>query len=754
MATATETRVVGQAAPRGDAVERVTGKAVYGSDLTLPGTLYGKMLRSPHAHARIKSINTTRAMELPGVKIVVTSADFPDVELGGPAVGGEIALLPRDQRRMQLADETVFYQGQAVAAVAAISRQVAEDALELIDVEYEVLPTVGDVEEAIKPDAPLVHEDLYTWEFTGEKAASPSNISRHVAMSRGDVDSGFAEADIILEKTFRGGTVHQGYIEPQACTADIDASGHITVYTTNQSSFAVRDALSAVLGLPKNKITLVPLEIGGGFGGKSGLAIELVTTLLAMKSGRPVKLTLTREEVFRATGPTCANVVHLRMGAKKDGTLTAFKGSYYLDTGALAGFPHAATAGMTAISHYKVPNMQFDGYDVVTNKPVHMAYRAPSGPIGNYPTEALMDEIAEQLNIDPIDLRLKNVNDEGGPLPNGLTMPVWGLRKILETAKTHPAWTSPLPPGRGRGFSCAFWGGATLTSSAGVVVNADATFAVTIGSVDLTGVRTSMAQIAAEELGVELDQVTARMGDTDGVGYTDGTFGSRTTLVTGAAVQNAAQETLKKLQEKAAQFLEVVPEDLMYSNQTFSAKDDESKQISLREVCTRSIGGMFGSMEIVGSSTGLPMAPSSAAAIAEVEIDEDTGRTRIARWTAFQDPGKAINPMAVEGQMQGGAGQGVGWALWEVYDWQDGVVRNASLLDYRMPTALDVPMIETVIVETPNPSGPFGVRGAGEACLITPVPAIANAIHSAVGIRLQETPFTPTRVLQALKEKK
>jgi xanthine dehydrogenase molybdenum-binding subunit len=753
-AAAPTTRVVGQGVKRVDSPERVTGKAIYGADHATPGTLYGKIVRSPYANARILSIDVRAALRHPGVKAVVTSHDFPHIELTMQAVGGEITMTPRDQRRMQMAEDRVFYHGQAVAAVAADDLNAADAAAKLVKVTYEPIDPVVDVEKAVHPDSSLVHDDLYTWEFAGGLSDNPSNIARRIELDRGDVDQGFAEADIVIERRFRGGTVHQGYLEPQASTVDIDADGHLTCYTSSQINFNLRDTLATILGLQKGHVKVVSLEIGGGFGGKAGLGIEFVTALLAMKSRQAVKLVLTREEVFRATGPTCAHVIDIKVGAKSDGTLTAFNATYLLDTGAMTGFTHSATAAMTGASHYRFPNLHIDAYDVVTNKPVAMAYRAPSGPIGNFPTEAVMDELAEMIGVDPIDLRIKNVTEDGDPLPNGLTMPVWGLKKILEAARVHPAWTEEIPEGHGRGFAAAYWGGATLTSNAEIVVNSDATFSVITGSVDLTGTRTTMAQIAAEELGVTMDQIVIGVGDTDSVGHTDGSFGSRTTLTTGTAVMNAARDVIGKLKEKAGEFLKVEPEYLDYSEQIFEMRDNPDKRISLADVCARSIGDTIGSIKGSGNSTGLPGAPTAAASIAQVEVDADTGRSEIKRFTMFQDPGNAINPMAVEGQMQGGAGQGIGWALWEVYeiDQSSGVVQNANFIDYRMPTTLDMPMIDTEIVSTPNPNGPYGARGVGEIPLVTPVAAIANAIHDGSGVRIYQTPLNPERVFWALRD--
>ena len=744
------TRIVGKGVQRIDGAERVMGTAKYGADLSLPNTLHAKIKRSPHANARISKISIEKAIAIPGVVAIVTSKDFPIIEFSDQVVGGEITMTPRDQRRMQLAEDKVFYHGQAVAAVAATSLEIAEFATESIDVEYEVFDPVVKVEEAVKENAPLVHDDLYTWEFAGSLSDKPSNVARRVELSRGDPAEAFKNSDIIIERRFEGGTVHQGYIEPQACTVDI-VDDHLTVHTSSQINFNLRDTLATILGRDKEAITVVPLEIGGGFGGKAGLGIEFITALLAIKANTAVKLVLSREEVFRSTGPTCAHVINIKIGANRDGTLTAFQGEYLLDTGAMTGFTHSATAAMTGSSHYKFSDLYIDAYDVVTNKPVAMAYRAPSGPIGNYPTEVVIDEIAEIVGMDPIEFRIKNVTEDGDPLPNGLTMPVWGLKKILQAARNHPAWTDPLPKSRGRGFASAYWGGATLTSNAEIYANQDATFTVLTGSVDLTGTRTTMAQFAAEELQVELDQVKVGIGDTDSVGHTDGSFGSRTTLATGTAVIIAARDTLDKLQTVAGNLLRIDPTYVEYRNQVFSAKDNADNSITLSDLCKSLDEPIRG----IGLSTGLPGAPTAAASIAEVEVDDLTGRSEIKRFTIFQDPGNAINPLAVEGQMQGGAAQGIGWALWEVYDidQKTGIIENPNFLDYKMPTAMDVPSIETVIVATPNPNGPHGARGVGEIPLVTPVGAIGNAIYNATGVRLTKTPFKSETLLRAIKAK-
>ena len=743
---ATPEKPIGQSIARVDAVERVIGRAVYAPDLTLPGTLHCKILRSPIAHAKIKSIDTSAAEAYPGVKAVVTHKDLPGLD-SDEQVGGEVTLDASYLREFLMAKDRVLFHGHPVAAVAATSPHIAEEALDLIKVDYEALPAVVHIEDAIKDDAPVIHQEVRTRGLEG-RSDKPTNISVHMELARGDVAKGYEEADVVLEGEYRVGMVHQGYIEPQACSVAVDANGHITIYTTTQASFGVKSQNAALLQIPLNKVTVVPLEIGGGFGGKGFTVPELPTALLALKTGQPVKTVLGRDEVFRATGPAPDAYCWIKAGANKKGEVTAFEAKFYLDAGCLPGSAlYVNNILVAGLSPYKLPNFQADGYDVLTNKSRSQAYRAPGLPEGAFAIETMMDELAEALDMDPIDLRIANVTDDGAPMSDGMALPVTRFKEILETVKKHDSWASPVPEGRGRGIAIGMRREGSGTSTATIRLNADSTFSLVVGSVDLTGTRTTMAQIAAEELGVTVDEIRSTVGDTDSVGYSDGSWGSRITYVTGMAVKNASEDLIGQLKELAAERFKADAEDVVYEDRTFSLRDNPEQTVTLAELARNNVGRGTGAIIGNGLATGVRPVTSSGVQIAEVEIDEDTGRATIARYTAFQDPGRAINPMAVEGQVQGAVAQGVGWALWENYEWgDDGILKNANFLDYRMPTALDLPMIETIFVGGPAPENPLGVRGVGEVPIIPPLPAIGNAVSRSAGIRHRQIPLNPERV--------
>ncbi len=749
MATATPERAIGQPIARVDAVERVKGRAVYAPDLTLPGTLHCKILRSPHAHAKIRGIDTSAAEAYPGVKAVVTHRDLPALT-SDEQVGGEVTLDAVYLRQFLMAQDRVLFHGHPVAAVAATSPHIAEEALDLIKVDYEPLPAVVGIEDAIKPDSPVIHEEVRTRSLEG-RGDKPTNLSVHMQLARGDVARGYEDAEVVLESEYRVGMVHQGYIEPQACSVEVDANGHVTIYTTTQASFGVKSQNAALLQIPLNKVTVVPLEIGGGFGGKGFTVPELPTALLALKTGQPVKTVLGRDEVFRATGPAPDAYCWIKAGAKKNGEVTAFEAKFYLDAGCLPGSAlYVNNILVAGLSPYKLPNFQADGYDVLTNKSRSQAYRAPGLPEGAFAIETMMDELAEALNMDPIDLRIANVTDDGAPMSDGMALPVTRFKSILESVKQHPAWASPVPAGRGRGVAIGMRREGSGTSTASIQLNQDATFSLIVGSVDLTGTRTSMAQIAAEELGVTVDEVRSTVGDTDAVGYTDGSWGSRITYVTGMAVKNAAEDLIGQLKGLAAERFQADAADIDYENRTFSLRDNPEQTVALSELASTNVGRGTGAIIGNGLATGVRPVTSSGVQIAEVEVDDATGRAVIARYTAFQDPGRAINPMAVEGQVQGAVAQGVGWALWENYEWgEDGILKNANFLDYRMPTALDLPMIETIFVGGPAPENPLGVRGVGEVPIIPPLPTVGNAVSRATGVRIREIPLNPERVFWA-----
>ncbi|MBI2166482.1 MAG: xanthine dehydrogenase family protein molybdopterin-binding subunit [Chloroflexi bacterium] len=751
-----EPRYVGKRVIKADALEKVTGAALFGADARLPGMLHGKVLRSPHPHARIRAIDCGKALELEGVKAVVTVADLPPFEEAKAAFGGELMIDQVHLRKLTIAHDKALFEGHAIAAVAATSPEVAEAALELIQVDYELLPVVENALDAMKEGAPLLHEDLYT-DTLGERPKAPSNIASIIEGGWGDVDKGFAEADVVLEKSYETQMVHQGYIEPQACLASVDADGNVTVWVSTQGTFNAQRQLSALLMIPLHKLNVVPLEIGGGFGGKIYVMLETLAILLARKSGRPVKMVMTRAEVFRGTGPGSPAYIDVKIGAKRDGHLTACYAKMILDAGAFPGSP-VAGAFMVGFAPYKMPHFKQEGYDVVTNKPRVQAYRAPGGTAVAFAVESALDQVAEALGIDPLELRRINAVEEGDLMTSGQKYNRIGLKQLLERVAQHPAWTQPSSgPNRGRGLALGAWQGAVLTTTAQVIANTDGTVTVVTGQVDVTGTRTTIQQMTAELLELPLELVKVNVVDTHSAPYTDLSAGSRTTYTMSVALKNGCQDLVAHMKRLAADLLshpesKVRPEDVNYSNGRFwASRGSEQPSVSWREVAERSRtrGPLVGQ----GNSGRLPPAPTFAAHVADVEVDQETGKVRLLRYTCFQEVGKAINPQQVEGQMQGGAGQGIGWGLFEYYFYQQGKLLNPTFLDYRMPTALDLPMLDSVLVEVPASEGPFGARGVGEVPIVPPAAALANAIYRAVGVRMSRLPMTPENVYWALQEK-
>lgn len=749
MAT-TEYRVIGTRPVRPDGYGKVTGRDVYGPDVHLPGMLYAKVLRSPYPHARIKSIDASRALSLPGVMAVVTGEDLPKIESTERISSGEESIEVRFMSALVLAREKVLYKGQPVAAVAATSLGVAEEALELIEVEYEPLPVVDDVLEAMKEDAPLLHGDLYTETLTGT-GSRPSNIARHVQHRRGDVEKGMAEADVIVEREFRTQMVHQGYIEPTNSTAYYAPDGRVTIWTSTQGAWDIRSQVATILQIPEGNIKVIPMEIGGGFGGKFTAYLDPVVVLLSKKTGRPVKAVMTRSEVFQATGPSSGTYIRVKIGAKKDGRLVAAEAFLVYDAGAFPGSPVGAAA-ITGLSPHNIPNLKIDGYDVVTNRPRVKAYRAPGATPMAFAVETVLDEIAERLGMDPVDLRLINAVGPGDRMANGVQFPSIGFKELLQKVKEHPHYRAPLE-GKyvGRGFAAGFWMNGSGISTVHLTFNTDGTVNLIEGSTDIGGTRAAMAQIVAEELGLEMHEVYPRVGDTESVGYNDGTGGSRTTYSTGVAVWRACQAAIEELKKRAARMLEVDADRIVFERGEFKVSGD-SRSVNVREVI-KNLERTGGPFEATGVSGGLKMAPAFGASLVDLAVDPETGKVTILRWTQFQDVGKAIHPSYVEGQLQGGAVQGIGWALFEEYVFKDGRMQNPSFLDYRLPTALDLPMIDTCLIEVPASDGPYGVRGVGEVSIVSPPAAIANAIYRAVGVRLNELPMTSERIWRALAQK-
>ena len=741
-------KVIGTSPLRHDGVDKVTGRAQYGADIHLPGMLYGAVLRSPHAHARILAIDTRQAEKLHGVHAVVTAKDLPDVESKVVELG-EGFVNRKYQSNNILARDKVLYFGHAIAAVSATSLHVAQEALELIQVEYEVLPPVMDIRKAMASDAPILLEDVRTDEF-GKKGEVPTNITGHYRDTCGDVEKGFAEAKVIVEHEFTTTMVHQGYIEPQNGTAQFNPDGQVTIWCSTQDPFGVRQQVAEILEIPVSNIRVFPMEIGGGFGGKIGVYLEPLAVLLSRKSGcRPVKLTMSRADVLTSTGPTSGSHIKLKIGADASGRITAAEATLIYELGAYPGGSVGGGMGVM-LAPYRIENAVIDGYDVLVNKPRIAAYRAPGGTNAAFAAETVIDELAEKLGMNPIEFRLLNGSKEGDRRIDGTVFKRIGYLETLQAAKESEHYRSPLSgPHRGRGVAAGFWFNYGGKSSASASVNEDGTVSLLEGSVDIGGTRTSLAMQLAETLGIPAEDVRPVVADTGSIGYTEGTYGSRTTFATGWAVYETANSLIEKLMERAAILWEVEAGQVRFEGGVFSSGD---KMLTFKELASKldeTCGPVVASAAVQPKGYG----PAFAAHIVDVEVDPDTGKVQILRYTAVQDVGKAIYPTYVESQIQGGVAQGVGWALNEEYLYDEqGRLLNASWLDYRIPVTLDLPMIDTIIVEVPNPGHPYGARGVGEVPIVPPPAAIANAIYRAAGVRMTELPMSPARVVEALKK--
>lgn len=743
--------VVGTRPVRPDGVDKVTGRAKYGADLKMAGQLVGKVLRSPHAHAVIKSIDVSKALALPGVKAIVTRDDFAD-QASEFVPAGEMLINYRDVVRNILAREKVLYEGHAVAAVAAISEKAAIAALDAIKVDYQVLPHVIDEIEAMKPDAPLLQDDMITQGVTPAPIKA-SNVAKRVEFALGDTAKGFAEADVIVEREFKTKAVHQGYIEPHACLASVSEDGSADLWTTTQGHWVKRAHCAKLLGWDVTKIRVTSSEIGGGFGGKTVIYLEPLALALSKKAQRPVKMVMSREEVFRATGPTSGGTVRVKMGAKKDGRITAAEGEVILQAGAFQGSP-VQPACMCAFANYDLENVKVIGFDVVSNRPKVAAYRAPGGPISTYGVESVVDELAEQLGIDPIELRLKNAAKEGTKAAYGPKFGPVGLVECLEAAKESDHWKAPLGPNQGRGIAAGFWfniGGETTVS---LQLNEDGTLTLMAGTPDIGGLRASLCMMAAEELKVDVHKIRPIIADTSSLGYNFLTGGSRSAFSSGMATVEAARSIVKQACQRAAKLWEIPEEAVAWEDGEVRPAGENAgkhKPMSLSDI--GKIAGKTGGA-IVGYAaiSAQGAAPSFGVHIADTEVDPGTGKVTVTRYTAIQDAGRAIHPSYVEGQYQGGAVQGIGWALNEEYIYgEDGKLQNAGFLDYRVPVASDLPMIDTIIVEVPNPRHPYGVRGIGETPIVPPMAAIGASVRRASGVRFFELPMSPPKVLKAMK---
>ena len=763
MKTTRDVRGVGLALPRPDGPEKVTGRVEYVADIKRKDLLHAKLLRSPHAHARIVRIDATKARALPGVRAVLTAADIPELKRKAPTRAHAV-----------LAIDRVVFAGQPVAAVAADEVAIAEEALDLIEVEYQVLPAAVDPLRAMQPGAPPV-ADVGTEADTSEalahsavamaKGETPTkavNVSQTSHVKRGDVGTGFAQSDVVIEHTYRVPMVHQGYIEPHAVLAEWDRMGQLTLWASTQGSFNTRSEVADVLGIEENRIKVIPVECGGGFGGKIRALCEPITALLARVANRPVRYVMTRREELEAGMPAPQVIIRLKTGAKRDGTLMALEAETVLESGAFSGTVLAVSAVFLG-SLYKWPAFDIKGSEVLTHKPSVAAYRAPVAPQTIFAIDSQMEALAQALGIDPVEFRARHLSRPGEPMVNNQPWASHGAHEVLARAAEHPiwkeraAWKASAPPGRvrGTGLSLGGWLGGLQPTGATVKLNPDGSLSVLTGQVDIAGTNIALAQIAASAYGIDIEKVKITTGDTDVAPVTGLSAGSKTVYTVGVAVMQAAQDARRQTLEIAAAELEAAMQDLEIVDGRVIVRGMPDRGITLAQIGRKGNLYMSKVQPVLGSARPAftQQAPAFASELARVEVDPDTGEVTLHGFAVVQDVGRAINPLAVEGQMQGGAVQSLGIALTEAlaYD-ETGRLTNPSLLDYRTLTAADLPDIETIIVEVPSPAGPFGARGVGEPPIVPAPAAIANAVADATGVRITECPLTPERIAMATVE--
>ena len=736
-------KYIGTRPNRPDGLDKVTGRAKYGADFNVPNMLHAAVLRSPHAHARIIKINTSKAEALSGVKAFVTRADFPD------GLKGENFYLQENT----IAGDRALYDGHAVAAVAATSALAAKDAIKLIEVEYEILPHVTDVDEAMQPDAPVIREGAQDHSVP---EGLPPNVVSYMDFGHGDLEAGFSDADLVMEKTYKTEAAHQGYIEPHACVGQLGQDGKGEMWICTQGQWFIRKMCASVLGLEASQLRVTPSEIGGGFGGKTTIFSEALSLALSRKAGgRPVKLVMTRSEVLRATGPTASASMDVKIGMKKNGKMTAASAVFRMQGGAFPGMAPTGMALECAFANYQLPAVHHTGYDVLSNRPKSAAYRAPGSPMAAFAVESLVDELCRELNLDPIDVRLLNGSKEGSKSSFGPTFRRIGLIETLEAAKSHPNLDVELGPNQGRGIASGYWmnhGGETSISMA---LGEDGTVTLSIGTPDIGGSRASMALMVSETLGIPYEDVRVNVVETGSLGVNEPTHGSRATFATGKAAVEACNGAIKEMCRRAADKWGIDPEAIDWFDGAAHPSGPNAGDfppMTIKEIGRR-MGRTGGPISGHHATTYGGAGESFGTHVVDVEVDPETGRTTILRYLVVQDAGRAIHPSYVEGQFQGGAAQGIGWALNEEYIYgDDGRLQNAGFLDYRVPVASDLPMIDTIIVEVPSDNHPFGVRGVGETGIAPPLPAIANAIADATGKRLRHLPISPPKVLKAIKE--
>ena len=741
-----EYTLLGKRLPKPDAINRVTGRMVYADDMALPGVLAGKILGSPVAHGRIRRLDTSKAERLPGVYAVVTAKDAPSNFYGG---------IIRD--KLIFARDVVRYHGDPIAAVAADTVDTAEEALHLIEVEFDELPVLIDPKEAAESTT-LIHQG---WEgYTAiPNLGRQGNITSSGRVQWGDVQQGFAQADHVFEDRFDISMAHQVYIEPRASMAQVEPNQRVSVWTTTQGIFPVRDNLAAIFGLPQNKVRVVATEIGGGFGGKIAPVTEPVAVLLAQKAGRPVKITYKRNEDFLSTTPRRPAVIEMKTGVMNDGTLVARQARTYFGNGAYhiaTGYNFGEGTAGRLTGPYNIPHVDSFACTVYTNQPPCGAYRAPGSPQVIFAIESHMDMIASRLGMDPIALRKKNALRVGDRSSIGALDDAADLREILERTEQESGWHQPKAKNRGRGIAVGFWASRGMPGGNTLKLNADGTVAITTGSVDLSGSHSVLQQIAGEELGVGIDKVGIITADTDTAAVAPLSAGSNIIRSMGWTVKVAAEKLREQIFEITAGQLEANIDDLEIRDGRVQVKGTPDRGMSFQDVykiASMSHGGPpVASAATPMQGTTLQYAPQ----VAEVEVDPETGEVKVLDLTVIQDAGFALNPMSVEGQMEGGATQALGYGMAEqmLFDRRTGRNINPGFLDYKIPSALDVPHIKSVIVEVPAKDTLYGARGVGEPPIVATATAIANAVADAIGAHVTALPLTPERVLAALRQKK
>jgi CO/xanthine dehydrogenase Mo-binding subunit len=718
---------------------KVDGSTRFTADLELPGLLHVQLVLSHQPSARIRAIDVTAASAAPGVVAVVTGPDLLEVEASGPD--------------KPLAIGRVFYAGQPVVAVIAESEAAAADAAALVEVDYEPLPVVANPEQGMRSDAPVVLDAVAdgsendasmhgaATDSESEPEERPRNVSSVAGYKRGDAEAGLAAADVVIKQTYRIAGVHHGFIEPHVSVVRPEPGGGFTIWAPTQGPFAVRDEIVKLLDLAPHEVRVISMPVGGGFGGKVML-LEALLVLLARKVRRPLRLSLTRQQEFQMGRPAPAARFDIELGAKRDGTLTALRARYEYDNGATGGW-HAGITGSFLGGTYRVPNFDLRGYEVATNKTPTDAYRAPGGPQAYFALESAMDELAIELGMDPIELRLHNASREGDPTADEQPWPRIAMVECLEAAQRHPVYTAPVGPGEGVGVALASWGGARSPGAAGCRVEPDGTVSILIGSPDISGASTGLAMIAAEAFGVPAENVRVVIGDTSYAPQGPMAAGSQVTYSLGGAVYEAALEARRQLLEIATEALEAAPEDLDIVDGRVTVKGVPDRFVEITKLVAMSTEfmGRHRPISATGRSAVQSASPAFTVHIARVRTDPETGAYQLTGYAAIQDVGRAINPPEAQGQVHGGAVQSLGRALGEalVYD-ADGQLRSGSFLDYELPTADQVPLIDVELIEVPSPVGPLGAKGVGEPPAIPGPGALTNALARATGIRVRSVP--------------